>query len=299
MNKRLGQLVLLPILFAISILPFWVLYVISDLFLLLIKGIKYRSKIIDKNLSLSFPNMSINERTQIKNQFYSHLCDIFVETLKTQTISKKEISKRLKVKNIELLNNLTQKDKNIILLSSHFGNWEWLPAMSMQINALGLQAYHPLKNEFMDWYILKLRSRFGAQNVRMKQTLFAITRLNRNNSYYVLALISDQSPSKVKIRHYVQFLNQTTPIITGGEKLAKINNDAVVFQKMKKIKRGYYEVEFILLEENSKHIPDYQITEKYTTHLESMILEQPPYWLWSHNRWKYASNEQTHPNEFN
>jgi Kdo2-lipid IVA lauroyltransferase/acyltransferase len=280
----------LPFIYLVSLLPFWVLYRISDVLYCLMLIVRYRNKVIIDNLRYSFPELSDNERRKIQNQFYRHFCDLIFETVKIFTISHKEIKKRVVLENFELLEKYNNEGRDGIAVVAHYCNWEWLTSFNLHLKAQGCEVYHPLKNPYMDRFMLKLRTRFGNFNFTMNATMREIIKLKRSNQRYVLGLIADQSPARVKIQYRTVFLNQNTAVHVGPEKMAIAFDDPVVFFKMSKLRRGYYKVSIIPVCEHPKQTKPNEITEAHIHILEQIIREQPQYWLWSHKRWKYSPN---------
>src|SRR5690606_41088814 len=106
-----------PFLWFISILPFKLLYLLSyKVYIILYHIVGYRKKTVTKNLRLVFPEKTENEIAVIRNKFYRHLCDMFLEMAKTMTISESELKKRFKVKHTEEFKRLESLNKSIILL---------------------------------------------------------------------------------------------------------------------------------------------------------------------------------------
>ena len=66
---------------------------------------------------------------------------------------------------------------------------------------------------------------------------------------------------------------------------------SVVFFKVKRFKRGYYETTFELMAENPMEYPDYEITDDFLKRVEKQIHEAPQYYLWTHKRWKYRNKK--------
>ncbi|MES2388369.1 MAG: lysophospholipid acyltransferase family protein [Bacteroidota bacterium] len=269
----------------LSRLPLPVLYLLSDfLFLLTYYIIGYRRKVILDNLDLSFPEKTAAERQKIMRGFYHSLCDVIVESLKGPTISKDEILRRTKVLNPEVLTDIYDAGQSVIILTTHQGNWEWLLLgcsawLPFDICAL----YQPLSNKFFDKLMFDIRSRFGAQMIPGKQILREVARRRKIVSLY--ALVADQSPPK-EGAYKTMFLNQPTLFLTGGEKIAKAANFDVVFVSTRRIRRGYYEIEFTKIG-SPPYGPDSAITEEYARLTEKMIRRDPSGWLWSHKRWKH------------
>ncbi len=272
----------------ISYLPFPVLYVFSDIVYFFVCYIlRYRRKVITDNLKNSFPEKSDEEIHKIRKEFYSHFCDTFIETIKLWTINEEEMKKRCKFLNPEIFDRYKEQNKNVITILGHYGNWEWLTSFAIWRDANYLPVYKPLHNQVFDQMFLKIRKRFGAIPVAKDDTLRTMIRYRNEKKLSATVLIGDQTPKKKSISYWTKFLNQDTAILIGTERIAKKLDQAVVFIKMNKIKRGYYEVDLIPLFDNPKETAEFEISEKHTRVLEDIIKENPAYWLWSHKRWKH------------
>lgn len=288
--QAIGFYLTYPILWLLSQLPLNVLYFIADILYVFIRIGSYRKKVITDNLKYSFPHLSAKEIDQIRNNFYRHFSDLMLETIKVQSMSEKEMRKRVVFKNLDQIHKHYAKDKDVIAVLGHYGNWEWITSFSLHIEALACDVYHRLKNPHFDRHMLRVRSKWGNANFEMKASVREIVKLRQKNQRFVLGLIADQSPSKAKIQYRRPFLNQNTPVILGPEKMAKLTDSPVVFFHMNKIKRGHYEVNIIPISETAKKSAKYEITDKHIDTLEQIIKERPELWLWSHKRWKYAEN---------
>ena len=249
--------------------------------------LRYRRKVITDNLKNSFPEKSDEEIHKIRKEFYSHFCDTFIETIKLWTISEEEMKKRCKFLNPEIFDRYKEQNKNVITILGHYGNWEWLTSFAIWRDANYLPVYKPLHNQVFDQMFLKIRKRFGAIPVAKDDTLRTMIRYRNEKKLSATVLIGDQTPKKKSISYWTKFLNQDTAILIGTERIAKKLDQAVVFIKMNKIKRGYYEVDLIPLFDNPKETAEFEISEKHTRVLEDIIKENPAYWLWSHKRWKH------------
>jgi len=274
----------------VSLLPLWLLYGISDFFYIVVKLIGYRKEVVMENLRYSFPEKSEGELIDIRNKFYHHICDLFVETIKLQTMSQRSIEKRIQYENIEYLDSVFEQGRDILVATGHYGNWEWASVSNYVMKTQFSAIYKPLKNKVVDRYIYFLRSRKGTMNFTMNNVLRDVINLKRNNIHYALGVIADQTPVGAKAHYSTAFLNQNTPVHLGLEKMAVKFNDVVVFLRMDKIKRGYYKITFVPLFENPKDTAPYEVIDAATKYLESVIVENPEYWLWSHKRWKHVKN---------
>ncbi|MCD7971286.1 MAG: lysophospholipid acyltransferase family protein [Candidatus Azobacteroides sp.] len=273
-----------------ALLPFCLLYVLSDiLFLILYKMIGYRKKVVRENLMHAFPEKSQKEIRELESRFYRHFTDYIVETMKLAHISDKEMKKRMVFKNVDELNGWLADGKSCILLLGHYGNWEWIPSVCLYLNKnlLTGQIYHPLNNKAFDKLLLKLRGRFGSVSIPMNQTLREIVRMKKENIQNIIGFISDQRPLWKSIEYWTVFLNQDTPMISGFERLAKQSDAVVVYLDIIKTRRGHYEAVFRLITAIPKECKEFSITEEYAREMERTILRDPAYWLWTHKRWKY------------
>ena len=272
----------------IACLPLGVLYVISDfLFLITYYLIRYRRKVVRKNLTNSFPEKTASEIKQIERKFYRHFTDNLVETIKLLHISDEEMKRRFRFNNIDFLEHLREDGRPIFLYLGHYGNWEYVTSITlwMKDNFEGFQAYHPLSNKILDQFIYQLRGRFHTQSVPAKTTPRAILTSVRNGRQPVLGLIADQRPRKKFATTWMRFLQQETPIITGGEEMGRKLKAHFIYLKIRSLRRGYYDVTLSLIEPDEQEA--YSVTKQFMRLLEKDIQEAPQYWLWSHNRWKF------------
>jgi len=275
----------------IALIPLRVLYFFSDIFYLIIYYlVGYRKKVVRSNLQNSFPEKTEKELRRIERRFYRFLCDLFVEILYGIHISKAEIRRRLKYANIEDILKQHEAGKGVMIMTAHQGNWEWgtnLP-LFLPETITTCQIYKKLSSEQFDKFMCKLRGQFGGRNVEKRELLRTMIRMSSKDDKGVYLMISDQTPSIQKIHYWTDFLNQDTPILTGTEQLARKFDYPVFYADIKRIKRGYYECEFIPISLNPKETAEFEITVKYTRLLQKTIEYQPEYWLWSHRRWKFS-----------
>lgn len=282
-------LIIYPFIWIISILPFPVLYLLSDcVYFLVYRIFKYRKRVVRGNIALALPHLSENERTDIEKKFYAHLCDLFLEMIKTLSISKKEIEKRYTFSNMEVYYELEKKEKSIALLCAHYASYEWAVSMNYHIHFIGYGVYKKLSNPYFDKLVRQIRSKFKSQLIDSKETIPTMATNFRNKNYSLYGLVSDQSPKLSTTHHWQKFMGIEVPVHTGGEMLAKKYDMNVIFLKTKKLKRGYYEASFeVLSDGNTKDFPNYEITDNFLKLVEQQIYDAPEFYLWTHKRWKH------------
>ncbi len=288
MVKRFFSYLLVGFLWIVSYLPFWMLYGIANvLYVILYDLVGYRKSVVRMNLRNSFPNKTPKELLAIEKKFYKHLADLFVEIIKYRTISEKEISKRCKVVNMQVLEEFSLSDRSAIVVQGHYCNWEWVTYLNTVLQQRILSVYKPLHNKEEDKFMKKTREHFGAIAVPMKNIMRVLAKRQKAGELSAVGLASDQVPNVNKSTYWMPFLNQDTPVYLGAEKLAKMFDLPVVFLYAQKVKRGYYEIEFIPITTTPKETKEFEITEKHVRLMEKMIQEAPEYWMWSHKRWKH------------
>jgi Kdo2-lipid IVA lauroyltransferase/acyltransferase len=272
----------------VHLLPMRLNYIFSDfLFLITYYIVQYRKKVVRRNLRNSFPEKSENERKKIEKKFFHHLCDTFIETLYFDRISEKEVKKRVNFLNPELINKYLDQGRQVVGYIGHYNNWEWLCNWPLFTNHRFYAIYKKLRSKAFGRFYYNLRGRFGAVPLERADTFRQLVGDSQKGIPTFTAFISDQTPRINDIQYWTTFLNQDTAVVVGAEKVAQKLNAVVIFAHPRKIKRGYYEVEYFLITENAKDTAKFEITEQCTRFLEKIIREKPEYWLWSHKRWKH------------
>jgi len=272
----------------VSILPFRIMYLLSDLmYFIFYYFIGYRRKVVQSNLRNSFPEKSLKEIQVLTKRFYHHLCDISLESIKGFSMSPEEIIKRHHILNPELADYFFDKGTSVITVPGHYNNWEWgslSPGLQIKYPIVGF--YKPMSNKRTDEFGKKHRARFGTLLKSIRNTADTFEELIDTPTVYIMA--ADQSPSNLRDCYWINFLHQETAWLHGPEKYARKYNLPVVYVDIQKIKRGFYSLNLVIITENPSSLSDGEITRLYAKHLEKSILSEPAYWLWSHKRWKHT-----------
>ncbi|MGI9527163.1 MAG: lysophospholipid acyltransferase family protein [Weeksellaceae bacterium] len=276
------------ILILISRLPFSFLYGLADFLYFIQKYIvQYRAKVVTKNLKIAFPEKSDAEIKNIKNKFFKYLCDYIVESIKALDVTQEELDERLNFKNLEVLDKIKQENRNLILLSGHIFNWEWLIGLTHYLPSKNTFAvYHRTSNKAINDLTIKTRQKFGTQVITMQESVRKVLKAE-NNGENTFLMVSDQKPFRTRINYDLEFFNYNTPVFQGYDQLARKKNMAVVYIDITKTARGKYTYELIEIVPNGKAFIPHEIVHKYYHLLEENIKRDPANWLWSHNRWKY------------
>lgn len=264
-----------------------ILYLLAKKTKILLYIFSYRKKVIENNLKRSFPDKNQTELWKIKNEFYNYFSHLLIESLKLFHFSEQEIKLRFKFKKDEPIHELLRQNKDVILVMGHYGNWEWgLLASSLKFDAEMVGIYKPLTSLFWNKTIKSIRSQFGATLLSMKESGRYL--LKRGEKARVIGIIADQTPSADELNHWINFLNQKTPVFLGTEKLAKKLDCPIFFTHIEPISYGNYEMSFELITEFPNQLKEGEITRLHSKMLEDIINKNPAYWLWSHRRWKHT-----------
>ena len=282
-------------------LPFWVLYGIADIvYLLLCHVVRYRRRMVMRNLSECFPEMAPRQRKLTARRFYRHLADYFVETIKLAHISDKAMRKRMQFVNLEAIDSCLDRGQSVAVYFSHCFNWEWAPSITLfsrygsDPKVVFAQIYRPLSNAAANALTLRLRSRFHSLSIPKRNTFRELLKLRHEGKLTVTGFMSDQKPSHLDPVHEVNFLGRKTLVITGTETLARKMNLACVYWDLERTGRGHYRLTVRPITDTPAAEPANFITDTYMSMLADTLRRDPSNWLWTHNRWKNIIINRNH-----
>ena len=279
-----------PFVLLLSKLPFRVLYIISDLvFFILYYIVGYRRDVVLFNLKTAFPEMDKATLKETEKRFYHHFCDLFIEVIKTLSISEQTLRDRYLFTNIEVLQKYVDKDQHVLVTMGHYASYEWVFALATLLkNHPGYAIYKKIKNPYFDKMIRDIRSKWNSTLVPNKQAREKIKQvLATQKGFAYFGFIMDQSPSNSNKKHFSNFLSVQTPFFTGVEKLSKQYDLPVLFLGTTRVKRGYYSSTFSVLTDTPNQHPDFAITDAYAKILTELIIKDPAYYFWTHKRFKF------------
>lgn len=256
--------------------------------------VRYRRRLVRRNLADSFPELSPGERRGIERRFYRHLGDYFTETLKLRHISESELMERMRFSGTELVDKYLEQGRDIVIYTSHFGNWEWITSMGLWCRTASTadyaHVYRPLKNQWFDRWWLTLRQRYNV-SLPMRTVFRELLLRRKANRRWITGFLSDQKPSHKGSTFTADFLRRPTPFIYGTEELArKLDAVAMLFDTEVAGRHSYHST-VRLIAEHPSELPEGEITRRYVQNLEEQIRRTPEAYLWSHNRWRISKNE--------
>ncbi len=275
----------------IAVLPWSAVYGMSDFaFFILFRVIRYRVDLVRNNFKTCFPDKDekwVEERTR---DYYHYLSDLFLESIKSLNEPIDKLLERFKSDSHDLFDDPDLAGRNIIIVGTHYGNWEYMTRCVPHLvphEVAGI--YRPLSNTRIEKHMSKLRSSEGMWLVPVKEAKESWTAKRDRPVAY--GLLADQNPSNPKKAFWINFLNRETGFIPGAEVYAKKYDYPIVSMFFERVKRGHYTVHFERFEMNPKATPEGEIMRRYAGKLEEWIENDPPYWLWSHRRWKHKRPE--------
>jgi len=287
-----GYYLLFGLTWLISLIPFWLLYRISDfLYIVNYYIAAYRKKVVYKNLRLSFPEKTSGEIEQIARAFYRHFSDVLLESIKCFSISEKQLGKRFSYVNLEMIQQLEAEKKDFALVSAHYNNWEWMIFFPAKIAHKFLAIYRPLQNKVVDRLSRKIRGRFNPVLVPMEHVFKEALKYRSEKRLFSIWFLADQRPPRSN-RFWTTFLNQEVAFFEGVEKISRKLGLTVIFLDIQKTQRGHYEARFTKLFDNAAETMENEVILTCIREMENEIKARPEFWLWSHNRFKFARPDQ-------
>ena len=269
-----------------SRLPLRALYAFSSfLYLLAFYVVRHRHQVIRGQLEKVFPDASDAERERIHKRFLKNFCDVVVEVLKSVSMTEADMRDRVHIVNLGEARRHLDAGQSVMLVTSHLCNWEWLlHGVTLQLGYPVDAAYKPLHDQWAERLMLKIRSRFGARLVPAKELLADF--LRRRGIVRAVAMNADQAPVSTDKRYWTQFLGQDTAFYIGAEQIARATRLPILYVAVRRIRRGYYEVELRPLWDGREATEPNAVTERYARACEADVLKSPADWLWSYRRWR-------------
>ena len=267
-------------------------YWLSDiLFLFAYYVVRYRRSVTRNNLSRAYPELGESRRKELEKAYYRHMCDLLIEGIHNLYARPQNIMKHYRFVNREVVNRYYEQGQSIVLMSSHYNNWEYMiTSLDSRISHHAIGVGKPLDNKGFGKFITGRRDRYGTEIVDQTDVRQTMAYYDRWKVPVAYMMLGDQSPSNPHRSYWTRFMGQDTAFLFGAEHFARKYNMPVFIYEVTKERRGRYSVHFELLTDSPDSMPEGSITEAYAKRLENQIRQHPQYWLWSHRRWKLTRN---------
>lgn len=279
-------------------------YFMGDILAWIAKNvIRYRTDVVMVNLSRAFPDRKYKGIRKIYDEYYTHFGEMVAETLWFGGSSYARLRRNgiVKVMNVSETNRIYSECRSMTVLSTHCGNWELLGGLLGYETDSGEKliikekditvVYKKLSSEVSDKVFALNRvaplEEVGTEcEVESRNVLRYAIRHAGERRMYIYP--TDQSPYSKTGRHMIgDFMSQPTYAMMGSVGVACKMAHAVMYMKMKRVRRGYYEMSLVPICEDASKMSPETIMRKYYDLLEEEIRETPANWLWSHKRWKH------------
>lgn len=282
-----------PFLWTLSILPFRALYIVSDIcYFLVYRVIGYRKKTVRFNLQTAFPDKKKAQLKIIEQKFYHHLCDMFLEMVKSMNIKKEDLLERYQFSNVDMITQFDKSDQSSCLIMGHYASYEWVFALQMYMKHPGYAVYKRIKHKQFDNLIRSIRGRWNTFMIDSRDAMRFMRRLEKEGRTGCYGFVADQSPRLHRARFWTQFLGHELPFFTGVERIATEFDIPVLHLGVEKVKRGHYIGTFKIIHHKGSPVIEGEITTSFATALEKQILHKPEFYLWTHKRFKLLGRKE-------
>ena len=244
----------------------------------------FRSKkLIHQNIMKAFPNIDQKKMNEIISAMWDNYGRVFAEYMFIKKFRITNLNNNIIIEGREILDDIKKNNQKVIFISGHFSNFE---LMAMQLEKTGIKIaaiYRPLNNIFLNKIMERIRKKYICKN-QIKKGIGGLKNLLKfNKEGCSTALMIDQ---RVSEGSKLDFFNEKAFTTTIPAQLVKKFNIPVVpifierFDGIKFKMKVHKPISF----SDNNSIDN--ITGQLNKVLERMILDNPNYWIWSHNRWK-------------
>lgn len=253
--------------------------------------IPIRKKVVKNNITIAFPYLNRKELMRLVKKSYLNLFIVLIEILYLPFLRKEEIENMVKIKGSDLINDALSKNKGLIFVSAHFGNWEIMAiASALKLNKSYTIVTKPLRNPFVDQFINDWRTKFGNKIIPLGLSIKNIFKELLDKK--IIALLADQRASSNSME--MEFFNKRTHVYEGPATLSIKTGAPMIFAIAIRQPDHSYTIELreiSISDLENKNLSErdkiFILTKRYFTLLEDYIRQYPDQWFWFHNRWKH------------
>lgn len=240
-----------------------------------------------ENLKSAFQGEKTDaEMKRIVSGVYQNLGKGLIEGVLLPGMAPSGVKAMTEIEGLEHYFSARDRRKGIILLSAHFGNWEWLGTALPIYGAKMHVVMRPLDNNYLDRMIQGWRMQRGNIVLNKKTETGEIIKLLRSGA--TIGFLLDQNVGREKAV-FVDYFGKpaatnkalaTIALRTGAPVLPtfiirKEGGHKVVFEKPLTLPRtGNLKNDLV------------EITALFTKKIESYVRRFPDQWLWLHRRWR-------------
>jgi Kdo2-lipid IVA lauroyltransferase/acyltransferase len=254
----------------------------------------YRRSVVLANISQVFQDkLTLAEKKLLAQAFYSHLLTSLKEMLCMRFLSEDKIRSMVSVKGVEHIFEVARHNKGVLILTGHFGSWEFAPVGGI-LNFKEFQGHfhfirRNLANKFLEKILFARYYKFGLRVITKTNALQHVLEALGQNHAVVFVL--DQHASLAnKDGIAAEFFGKKAGTYRSLASIARNTGLPVIPAASYRLENGRHVLEFsqpiYWQEYKGAHQSIYENTKAYNAALEQIILAHPEQWLWLHKRWK-------------
>jgi len=254
---------------------------------LLFRTAKRRRARAISNLELAFPELSLEERTDLARRVFVHFGRASADFLASKGRTLHSMESSTEIVGREILDKALEEGKGVLLIAGHFGNFERIPAW---VSLAGYPMSVVIRNadqEGVNQVVNELRTGPGTRVIPRGNSAKPILERLRKNE--VVGIISDQNAEDM----FLPFFGHLAGTNLGAGVIQERTGSPAVPSYCVYLGPGRYRLVFC---EPLVPVPDCEVKGEgllraMNTWLEGVIREHPEQWLWFHDRWRNAREE--------
>jgi KDO2-lipid IV(A) lauroyltransferase len=250
--------------------------------------IPIRKTTVLENLKNAFPDYSEDKLKKIAFGNYKSFAITLVEVLCLPSATKKDIGEKINCKNLDLIRNKYNENKGVILLSAHFGNWEYMAiSMGIQLNISLAGVVKEQRNPYVTEWMNRVRTRWNNKVVPLGISIRLVYETLKMKQ--IVAMVADQRGPEEGIK--VNFFGRNLSVHTGPAALSLKTGAPILYGISVRQKDYTYDTTFIEISKDNLNGTSeekiLQLSQRHMSILEDYVRKYPEQWLWMHKRWKH------------
>ena len=263
----------------------------------LYKFLPYRKSLVLSNIDQVFQDtITKTQKIALAKSFYSHLATSFKEMIQLRFMSEKKLKQMVEVKGHEHLLDVAKQNKGVLVVTGHFGNWEFAPLGGILNFKQFSGHFHfirkNLSNQTIEKILFNRYAKFGLHVIFKKNAMQKVTEaLDKNHA--VIFVLDQHAIISNKDGIAVEFFNKKAGTYRSLASISRHTGVPVVPAAGYRLPNGKHVLEFyepIAWQEYATTSESlYKNTLRYNQALEKIILAHPEQWMWMHKRWKLTN----------
>lgn len=250
--------------------------------------IPIRRKTVLENLHNAFPDYNEKKLKSIAFGSYKSFAIALAEILYIPAMSKEDIKKQVDCSNVELIREKYEENNGVILLSAHFGNWEFMAtSLAAQLNIPISVVIKPQRNPYVTNWMNKARTKWNNEIVPLGISIRQTYQTLKDKK--IVAMVADQRGPEESIK--INFFGRNITVLTGPAVLSLKTGAPVLYGIS--VRQDDHSYKSVMTEISKENLPESneekikELSQRHMAFLEGYIRKYPEQWLWMHKRWKH------------